>query len=137
MAYVERYYLDGKCILSIDWDVFSSDEQYRLIMEEFIDPIRSMVYEKYYEKQLKQQAVEKILKEEDIVFQAYCHIKPLIEDENFDINYIVELMEEELTVYKYENFRALRNRIILAVNKVDNDFFCGNDSPIIEHFWCE
>lgn len=135
-----RFYLDGKCILSIDWDVFSSDAQYEMIMEEFIHPIADNVYKKYYEKQLIQQTFEKVFKEEDLVFQAYCDIKPLIQDADFSGDYddfIEDLMRERLDFYNYEKFEELQQKMILALNNAVTDFFSFDGSYMIEHFWRE
>ena len=51
----KRYYIDGKCVLSYDDDVFSTDDDYTNIKELFIYPAVDKVYVKYYEKQLVQQ----------------------------------------------------------------------------------
>lgn len=58
----KRYYIDGKCVLSYDDDVFSTDDDYTNIKELFIYPAVDKVYVKYYEKQLVQQVLEKTLK---------------------------------------------------------------------------
>ena len=47
----KRYYIDGKCVLSYDDDVFSTDDDYTNIKELFIYPAVDKVYVKYYEKQ--------------------------------------------------------------------------------------
>lgn len=60
--YGKRYYIDGKCVLSYDDDVFSTDDDYTNIKELFIYPAVDKVYVKYYEKQLVQQVLEKTLK---------------------------------------------------------------------------
>lgn len=135
-----RYYLYGKCIFSYDDDMFSSDAYHELIMEEFIHPIADNVYKKYYEKQLIQQTFEKVFKEDDIVFQVYCDIKPLIENEKFSgdyDDYIENLMREKLNFYKYENFEELQQKMILALNNAEIEFFSGDGSSMIEHFWRE
>ena len=135
----KRYYLDGKCIFSYDNAVFSSDAYHCLIMEEFIHPIADMVYETYYKKQLIQKTYEKVFKEEDLVFQAYCDIKPLIEDADYSGDYddfIEGLMRERLDFYNYENFEKLHQKMIIALNNAEVDF-SPDGSSMIEHFWCE
>ena len=47
----KRYYIDGKCVLSYDDDVFSTDDDYTNIKELFIYPAVDKVYVKYFEKQ--------------------------------------------------------------------------------------
>ena len=76
----KRYYIDGKCVLSYDDDVFSTDDDYTNIKELFIYPAVDKVYVKYYEKQLVQQVLEKTLKKNDSIFNTYCAIKELIKD---------------------------------------------------------
>ena len=56
----KRYYIDGKCVLSYDDDVFSTDDDYTNIKELFIYPAVDKVYVKYYEKQLVHQATFQI-----------------------------------------------------------------------------
>ena len=63
----KRYYIDGKCVLSYDDDVFSTDDDYTNIKELFIYPAVDKVYVKYYEKQLVQQVLEKTLKKNDSI----------------------------------------------------------------------
>ena len=53
----KRYYIDGKCVLSYDDDVFSTDDDYTNIKELFIYPAVDKVYVKYYEKQLDRKSV--------------------------------------------------------------------------------
>ena len=74
----KRYYIDGKCVLSYDDDVFSTDDDYTNIKELFIYPAVDKVYVKYYEKQLVQQVLEKTLKKNDSIFNTYCAIKELL-----------------------------------------------------------
>ena len=76
----KRYYIDGKCVLSYDDDVFSTDDDYTNIKELFIYPAVDKVYVKYYEKQLVQQVLEKTLKKNDSIFNTYCAIKELIKE---------------------------------------------------------
>ena len=66
----KRYYIDGKCVLSYDDDVFSTDDDYTNIKELFIYPAVDKVYVKYYEKQLVQQVLEKTLKKNDSIFNT-------------------------------------------------------------------
>lgn len=140
----KRYYLDGKCIFSYDDEVFSSDEDYKNIMELFIDPIREMVYEKYYQKQLIQHILEKVFKENAAVFHAYCDVKTLIENEDISVEYIQDddetlfksLMREKLDSDEFRSFEALLvNAGDLAFNEEMS--FLSSRSSMTEHFWVE
>ena len=139
-----RYYLYGKCIFSYDDDIFSSDAYHELIVEEFIYPIADNVYKKYYEKQLVQQALEDILKENDIIFQAYNEIKPLIENEKMSVAYILDddetlfkrLMREKLNADDFSAFEKLMEKAGIAAWNKEMDFLM-DQSCMIEHFWCE
>ena len=93
----KRYYIDGKCVLSYDDDVFSTDDDYTNIKELFIYPAVDKVYVKYYEKQLVQQVLEKTLKKNDSIFNTYCAIKELIKDEPISVDYV---QSEEDTLLK-------------------------------------
>ena len=52
----KRYYIDGKCVLSYDDDVFSTDDDYTNIKELFIYPAVDKVNVKYYEKEHESEA---------------------------------------------------------------------------------
>ena len=106
-----RYYLEGKCIFSYDDEVFSSDEYHEMIEEWFIDPVRDKVYKKYYQKRLVQQVVENVIKRNNVVFQVYCDIKPLLENEDISVEYVQDddtlikrLMKEKLNSDEYAIF---------------------------------
>ena len=139
-----RYYLDGKCYFSYDNAVFSSDEDYYNIMELFIDPIHDEVYKKYYQKQLVQQMLEKVLKSNDLIFQRYCGIKSLIENEDISVDYIHEedetllkkLMREKLSIEEFAIFEEL---LFEAGNVAFQEElkFLSEKNSMIEHLWVE
>ena len=88
----KRYYIDGKCVLSYDDDVFSTDDDYTNIKELFIYPAVDKVYVKYYEKQLVQQVLEKTLKKngysvaaEPPVRRGESHLSGLTEPPLFSV----------------------------------------------------
>ena len=105
----KRYYIDGKCVLSYDDDVFSTDDDYTNIKELFIYPAVDKVYVKYYEKQLVQQVLEKTLKKNDSIFNTYCAIKELIKDERKEDVLVANLLNPRNEEYiisskdKYQN----------------------------------
>ena len=111
----KRYYIDGKCVLSYDDDVFSTDDDYTNIKELFIYPAVDKVYVKYYEKQLVQQVLEKTLKKNDSIFNTYCAIKELIKDEPISVDYVQSeedtllknLMRKNLNSDEYVEFEKL------------------------------
>ena len=107
----KRYYIDGKCVLSYDDDVFSTDDDYTNIKELFIYPAVDKVYVKYYEKQLVQQVLEKTLKKNDSIFNTYCAIKELIKDALFI--FIMTPSMEELKK-RLENRKTESQEKILA-----------------------
>ena len=59
----KRYYIDGKCVLSYDDDVFSTDDDYTNIKELFIYQAVDKVYVKYYESNWFSKSLRKHLKE--------------------------------------------------------------------------
>lgn len=140
----ERYYLDGKCIFSYDMDVFSSDEDYTNVNELFIDPIRDEVYKKYYEKQLVQPILEKVLSKNDAVYKVYCDIKPLIENEEISVEYIQDdedtllktLMKEKLNSDEFMNFEELLNEAGNTAFIEEMNFLADRNS-MNEHLWTE
>lgn len=140
----ERYYLDGKCIFSYDMDVFSSDEDYTNVNELFIDPIRDEVYKKYYEKQLVQPILEKVLSKNDAVYKVYCDIKPLIENEEISVEYIQDdedtllktLMKEKLNSDEFMNFEELLNETGNTAFIEEMNFLADRNS-MNEHLWTE
>lgn len=137
-----RYYLDGKCVFSYDDNIFSTDEDYINIIELFIDPVRDMVYKKYYEKDFVLQRLEKVLKENDVVFQIYCEIKPLIENEEIDVDYLQDceetllkkLMRDKLSSNEFENFIELLDTAGKIVDYEERKFLVDMSS-MSEHFW--
>lgn len=141
---VKRYYLDGKCIFYYDTDVFSSDEDYTNVNELFIDPIREKVYKKYYEKQLIQSLLEKALSKNDVVYKAYCDIKPYIENEEISVEYIQDeedtllkaLMREKLNSDEFRNFEKLLNETGNTAFVEEMEFLADRNS-MNEHLWEE
>lgn len=139
-----RYYIDGKCILSYDNDVFSSDEDHRNIEELFIDPVADKVYEKYYQKQLVQQVLENTLKKNDRVYKAYCDIKKFMNNEIISVEYLQEdadtllrrLMREKLSSDEYVVFEELLEEAGSSAWKEEMDFL-ANGTSLIEHYWRE
>ena len=140
----ERYYLDGKCIFSYDMDVFSSDEDYTNVNELFIDPIRDEVYKKYYEKQLVQPILEKVLSKNEAVYNVYFDIKPLIENEEISVEYIQDdedtllktLMKEKLNSDEFMNFEELLNEAGNTAFIEEMNFLADRNS-MNEHLWTE
>lgn len=139
----KRFYLDGKCILSYDTDVYDEDEYRINIMEFLIDPIRDQVYKKYYEKPLIRQVFEQVFKKNDEVFRTYCDIKSLIENEEIcaediedDDTLLKKLMIEKLDFDVIKIFEELlKEARDIAVDK-ENDILCDNNS-MGEHFRIE
>lgn len=138
-----RYYLEGKCIFSYDDEVFSSDEYHEMIEEWFIDPVRDKVYKKYYQKRLVQQVVENVIKRNNVVFQVYCDIKPLLENEDISVEYVQDddtlikrLMKEKLNSDEYAIFEELLEEAGNAAWKEEIDFLSSRSS-MLEHFWVE
>ena len=117
----KRYYIDGKCVLSYDDDVFSTDDDYTNIKELFIYPAVDKVYVKYYEKQLVQQVLEKTLKKNDSIFNTYCAIKELIKDEPISVDYVQSeedtllknLMRKNLIVMNMLNLKSCLMKLVL------------------------
>ena len=139
-----RYYVDGKCILSYDDDVFSTDEDWTNFREMFVFPVAEKVYKKYYEKQLVQQVLERTLKKIDLIFNAYCDIKQLIKAEMMNVEYVQsdedtllkKLMREKLSSDEYVNFEKLLDEAGNSAWKEEIDFW-GLGDGMIEHIWCE
>ena len=139
-----RYYVDGKCILSYDDDVFSTDEDWTNFREMFVFPVADKVYKKYYEKQLVQQVLERTLKNNDTIYITYCDIKTLIKNEAMSVEYIQsyedtllkKLMREKLNSDEYANFEKLLNEAGNIAWKEQIDFL-GSGDGMIEHIWCE
>ena len=139
-----RHYVDGKCILSYDDDVFSTDEDRTIFREMFVFPVAEKVYEKYYEKQLVQQVLERTLKNNDTIYITYCDIKTLIKNEAMSVEYIQsdedtllkKLMREKLNSDEYANFEKLLNEAGNSAWKEQIDFL-GSGDGMIEHIWCE
>ena len=126
----KRYYIDGKCVLSYDDDVFSTDDDYTNIKELFIYPAVDKVYVKYYEKQLVQQVLEKTLKKNDSIFNTYCAIKELIKDEPISVDYVQSeedtllknLMRKNLNSDEYVEFEKLLDEAgINATTRIQNN----------------
>lgn len=126
-----RYYIDGKCILSYDEDVFSSYEDHRNICELLIFPVADKVYEKYYQKQLVQQVLENTLKKNDRVYKAYCDIKKIMNNEIISVEYLQEdadtllrrLMREKLSSDEYVVFEELLEEAGFSAWKEEMGFF--------------
>ena len=139
-----RDYVDGRCILSYDDDVFSTDEDCTNFREMFVFPVADKVYKKYYEKQLVQQVLERTLKKNDIIFIAYSDIKTLIKNEAMSVEYIQsdedtllkKLMREKLNSDEYANFEKLLNEAGNSAWKEQIDFL-GSGDGMIEHIWSE
>lgn len=139
----KRYYIDGKCVLSYDDDVFSTDD-YTNIKELFIYPAVDKVYVKYYEKQLVQQVLEKTLKKNDSIFNTYCAIKELIKDEPISVDYVQSeeytllknLMRKNLNSDEYVEFEKLLDEAGINAWREQVDFL-GRGDGMIEHIWCE
>jgi hypothetical protein len=139
-----RHYVDGKCILSYDDDVFSTDEDRTNFREMFVFPVAEKVYEKYYEKQLVQQVLERTLKNNDTIYITYCDIKTLIKNEAMSVEYIQsdedtllkKLMREKLNSDEYANFEKLLNEAGNSAWKEQIDFL-GSGDGMIEHIWSE
>ena len=142
--YGKRYYIDGKCVLSYDDDVFSNDDDYTNIKELFIYPAVDKVYVKYYEKQLVQQVLEKTLKKNDSIFNTYCAIKELIKDEPISVDYVQSeedtllknLMRKNLNSDEYVEFEKLLDEAGINAWREQVDFL-GRGDGMIEHIWCE
>lgn len=139
----KRFYLDGKCILSYDTDIYDDDEDIRTINELLIDPIRDEVYKKYYKMELIQQVLETVFKGNDKIFQVYCNIKPLIENEKFATEDIADddillkrLMVEKLNVEDIRVLEKLLNEAQKIAVEKEMDILCNNDS-MLEHFRVE
>lgn len=140
----KRYYIDGKCVLSYDDDVFSTDEDYTNIREMFVYPAADRVYKKYYEKQLVQQVLEETLKKDNSIFNIYCAIKNLIKDEAISVDYIQSdedtllkrIMREKLNSDEYVRFEKLLDEAAYSAYRKEMDFLGQRDS-MVEHFWCE
>lgn len=139
-----RFYIDGKCILSYDDDVFSTDEDYTNIREMFVHLAGERVYIKYYEKQLVQQVLEETLKKDNSIFNIYCAIKILIKDEAISVDYIQSdedtllkrIMREKLNSDEYVIFEKLLDEAGYSAYRKEMDFLGRGDS-MVEHFWCE
>ena len=139
-----RYYLDGKCFLSYDDDVFSTDEDWTNFREMFVLPVVDKVYNKYYEKQLVQQVLERTLKENDLIFNTYCDIKKLIKDEKMSVEYIQSdedtlikrLMRGKLNSDEYNDFEKLLDEAGNSAWKEELNFM-GWGNGMIEHIWRE
>lgn len=140
----KRYYIDGKCVLSYDDDVFSTDDDYTNIKELFIYPAVDKVYVKYCEKQLVQQVLEKTLKKNDSIFNTYCAIKELIKDEPISVDYVQSeedtllknLMRKNLNSDEYVEFEKLLDEAGINAWREQVDFL-GRGDGMIEHIWCE
>lgn len=139
-----RYYIDGKCVLSFDDDVFPTDEDYTNIKELFVYPACDKVYEKYYEKELVKQVLEKKLKKNDSIFNTYCAIKELIKNESIGVDYVQSdedtllkrLMRENLNSGEYVEFEKLLVEAGISAWREQADFL-GLGDDMIEHIWCE
>ena len=139
-----RYYLEGKCILSYDDDVFSTDEDWTNFKEMFVSPVGDKVYEKYYEKQLVQQVLERTLEKKDLIFNTYCDIKELIKDEMISVAYIQSdedtllkrLMREKLNGEGYADFEKLLYEAGMSAWKEEIDFLASGEG-MLEHIWYE
>lgn len=140
----KRYYIDGKCVLSYDDDVFSTDEDYTNIKELFVYPSADKVYVKYYERQLIQQALEETLKKNNSIFNTYCAIKELIKDEPLSVDYVQseedtllkKLMRKKLNSDEYIEFEKLLDKAGMNSWREELDFL-GPGDGMIEHIWCE
>lgn len=140
----KRYYIDGKCVLSYDDDVFSTDEDYTNIKELFVYPAADKVYIKYYEKQLIQQALEETLEKNDSIFNTYCDIKELIKDEPLSVDYVQseedtllkKLMRKKLNSNEYIEFEKLLDEAGMNAWREELDFL-GLGDGMIEHIWYE
>lgn len=140
----KRYYIDGKCVLSYDDDVFSTDEDYTNIKELFIHPAVDKVYVKYYEKQLVQQVIEKTFKKNDSIFNIYGTINELIKDEAISVDYVQSdedtllkrLMREKLNSDEYVEFEKLLDEAGIDAWREQVNFL-GLGDGMIEHIWCE
>ena len=140
----KRYYIDGKCVLSYDDDVFSTDEDCTNIKELFVYPSADKVYVKYYEKQLIQQALEETLKKNNSIFNTYCAIKELIKDEPLSVDYVQseedtllkKLMRKKLNSDEYIEFEKLLDEAGMNAWREEADFLVKGDG-MIEHIWCE
>lgn len=138
------YYVDGKCILSYDDDVFSTDEDWTNFRELFIFPVAEKVYDKYYERQLVQQVLDRTLKRIDLIYNTYCDIKELLKDEPISLDYIQsdedtllkKLMREKLNSDEYDNFEILFDE---AGNSAweEQVKFLGLGEGMIDHIWYE
>ena len=134
-----RYYVDGKCILSYDDDVFSTDEDWTNFREMFVFPVADKVY-----KKLVQQVLERTLKNNDTIYITYCDIKTLIKNEAMSVEYIQsyedtllkKLMREKLNSDEYANFEKLLNEAGNIAWKEQIDFL-GSGDGMIEHIWSE
>lgn len=139
-----RYYLDGKCILSYDNDVFSTDDDWTNFKEMFVFPVAEKVYKKYYEKQLVKTVLERTLKKTDVIFNAYCDIKKFIEDEKMSVESIQSdedtllkrLMREKLNSNEYNDFEKLLDEAGNSAWKEEINFL-GLGDGMIEHIWSE
>ena len=139
-----RYYVDDKCILSYDDDVFSTEEDWTNFREMFVFPVAEKVYEKYYEKQLVQQALEESLKKNELIFSTYYDIKESIQDEKISVEYIQSdedtllkrLMRDKLNSDEYDDFKKLLDEAGNNAWKKEIDFL-GTRGGMIEHIWCK
>lgn len=139
-----RYYVDDKCILSYDDDVFSTEEDWTNFREMFVFPVAEKVYEKYYEKQLVQQALEEILKKNELIFSTYCDIKESVQDEKISVEYIQSdedtllkrLMRDKLNSDEYDDFEKLLDEAGNNAWKKEIDFL-GTGDGMVEHIWRE
>ena len=139
-----RFYIDGKCILSYDDDVFSSDEDRNNIRELLIDPLVDKAYEKHYQEQLVLPILEKTLKKNDTIYKAYCDIKSLINDEIISVEYMQEdndtllkrLMRDKLNSDEYTVFEELLGEASSDAFKEEMNFLSSGEL-MIEHYWKE
>ena len=139
-----RYYVDDKCILSYDDDVFSPEEDWTNFREMFVFPVAEKVYEKYYEKQLVQQALEESLKKNELIFSTYYDIKESVQDEKISVEYIQSdedtllkrLMRDKLNSDEYDDFEKLLDEAGNNAWKKEIDFL-GTRGGMIEHIWCK
>ena len=139
-----RYYVDDKCILSYDDDVFSTEEDWTNFREMFVFPVAEKVYEKYYEKQLVQQALEESLKKNELIFSTYYDIKESVQDEKISVEYIQSdedtllkrLMRDKLNSDEYDDFEKLLDEAGNNAWKKEIDFL-GTRGGMIEHIWCK
>lgn len=102
------------------------------------------MYEKYYEKQLVQQVLEKTLKKNDSIFNKYCATKELIKDESISVDYVQSeedtllknLMRKNLNSDEYVEFKKLLDEAGINAWREQVDFG-GLGDGMIEHIWCE